>query len=100
MEPQIQLPMDLHQRRPVHGGIQERDQETLESRDQVRDHPERALGHPKLDQQGHDERERKATGRAERTIRELAELPPNVSLEQRLVLQAPGAARHAVLLAC
>ena len=92
--------MDLHQRRPVHGGVQERDQETLKSRDQVRDHPERTLGHPKLDQQGHDEGERKATGGAECAIRELAELPPDVSLEQRLVLQAPRSARHAVLLAC
>ena len=99
MEPQIQLPLDLHQRRALHRRIQTSNPSANKSQMRIPHHPQRALGRPQLDQQGPNARERRLPQSPRRTVRAHAILPPNVPMEQWLLLQTPRSARIPILLA-
>ncbi|CRK43471.1 hypothetical protein BN1723_019201, partial [Verticillium longisporum] len=99
LEPQVQLPVDLLQRRPLHRRVQAPHRRRHQRRGPLRGHPQGALGHAVVDQQGPLPRVDQDAQGERHPVRRQGLLPLHVPLEQRHVLQAPGPRQHALLLA-
>ena len=99
MEPQVQLPLDVLQRRSLHRRVQETHASRNQSKLLLPHHPVRTLGYTILDLSRPFRRICPHPRGEQCAILKYGVLPPNVPLELRHVLPPPCTRKHKILLA-